>query len=254
MKVGILAGGLGTRLAEHTDRIPKPMVEIGGRPILWHIMNEYSAFGHKEFVVALGYKAEVIKDYFVNYPYRSSSLTVSLRSGDVTRHDGDDEDWLVNLLDTGLETETGGRVKRIADFVGGERFFLTYGDGVSNIDIDQLLEFHERHGKLATMTAVRPPARYGAVEIDGDMVVNFQEKPQLGEGWISGGFFVFEPELADYINGDDDILERGPLTRLVSDGQLAAYRRNGYWQCMDTVRELRMLQELWDTGSPPWTT
>ena len=245
---------MGSRLAEHTDRIPKPMVEIGGRPILWHIMNGYSTFGHKEFVVAVGYKGEVVKDYFVNYPYRSSSLTVSLRSGEVTRHGSKDEDWTVNLLDTGLATETGGRVKRIADFIGPERFLLTYGDGVSNIDINRLMEFHERHGKLATMTTVRPPARYGAVSIEGDLVVHFQEKPQLGEGWISGGFFVFEPEVADYIQGDDDILERGPLVRLAAAGQLAAYQHDGFWQCMDTVRELKTLQALWDSGSPPWST
>lgn len=253
MKVGILAGGFGTRLAEHTDRIPKPMVEIGGRPILWHIMNGYSIFGHKEFVVALGSKGEVVKDYFVNYPYRSSSLTVSLGSGTVARHGSEDKDWTVNLLDTGADTETGGRVKQIADFIGEDRFFLTYGDGVSNIDIDKLLEFHEKQGKLATMTAVRPPARYGAVSLDGDMVVDFEEKPQLGEGWISGGFFVFEPEVADYIEGDSDVLERGPLVRLVADRQLASYRHDGFWQCMDTVRELRLLENLWDSGAPPWT-
>lgn len=252
MKVVILAGGLGTRLAEETVVRPKPMVEVGGRPLLWHIMQGYATYGFKEFVVALGYKGEVIKDYFVNYRYRSHSLTVRLASGNVTVHDGDGEDWIVHLLNTGLHTQTGGRVKRAAQFVGNETFMLTYGDGVCNLDLRRLLEFHQRHGKLATVTAVRPPARFGGVVFEGDLVARFEEKPQIGEGWINGGFFVLEPGVTDYVDGDNISWEGKPMERLAADGQLVAYRHDGFWQCMDTLRDVRLLQSLWRSGKPPW--
>lgn len=254
MRVGILAGGFGTRLAEETAVRPKPMVEIGGRPILWHIMRNYASFGHREFVLGLGYKGEFIKDYFVHYRYRSSSLSVSLASGDLTFHGGSGhiEDWTVHLLDTGLETQTGGRVRRIARFIGRETFLLTYGDGVSNVNIDEVLAFHRAHGKLATITAVRPPARFGGLSFNGDLVCRFDEKPQIGEGWINGGFFVLEPEVADYIEGDHTIFEREPLENLARDNQLVAYQHPDFWQCMDTLRDLRYLEGLWQSGQAPW--
>jgi glucose-1-phosphate cytidylyltransferase len=252
MKIVILAGGLGTRLQEETTAKPKPMVEIGGQPNLWHIMKGYAAHGFKEFVVALGYKSEVIKDYFLNYRHRASSLTIRLHSGEATIHDGDCEDWTVHLLDTGLHTQTGGRIKRAAKFIGNEPFMLTYGDGLSNLDLNCLLAFHRRQGCLATVTAVRPPARFGGLSIDGDLVTHFEEKPQIGEGWINGGFFVLEPEVADYIDGDDTIFERGPLERLGKDRQLVAYQHDSFWQCMDTLRDVRLLESLWESGKAPW--
>ena len=252
MKVGILAGGLGTRLSEETTIRPKPMVEIGGQPMLWHIMQIYAAHGFKEFVVALGYKGHLIKDYFVNYRLRTGSLTVKLDSGEVTRHVGKVEDWTVHLIDTGLSTQTGGRARRIARFIGRETFMLTYGDGVANIDLRRLLEFHQHHGKLATVTAVRPPARFGGLRFNGDLVTEFTEKPQIGEGWINGGFFVLEPEVADYIQDDDMLFEREPLERLAQEGQLVAYRHDDFWQCMDTVRDVNLLESLWAQGHAPW--
>ncbi len=252
MKVAILAGGLGTRLSEETLLRPKPMVEIGGRPILWHIMKGYAAQGFNEFVVAMGYRAEVIADYFVNYRYHASSLTVSLGSGEIAIHGGEHEDWTVHLLNTGLETQTGGRVKRIAEFVGQETFMLTYGDGVSNVDIQGLLEFHRKQGKLATVTAVHPPGRFGGLGFEGDLVCTFQEKPQTGEGWINGGFFVLEPGIADYVEGDQTYWEWGPMQGLVRDRQLATFRHSGFWQCMDTLRELRLLNDLWEQKKAPW--
>ena len=253
MKVGILAGGLGTRLSEESAVKPKPMVEIGGRPILWHILKCYAAFGFKEFVIGLGYKGEVIKDYFVNYRHRSSSLTVSLSTGQMGVHEGgDSEDWTVHLLDTGSTAQTGGRVKRIAEFIGSETFMLTYGDGVANIDFQKLLAFHRSHGKLATVTAVRPPARFGGLRFDGAMVKEFTEKPQIGEGWINGGFFVLEPSVRDYIDGADTMFEMEPLERLAQEGQLGAYRHEQFWQCMDTLRDLRLLEGLWAEGCAPW--
>jgi glucose-1-phosphate cytidylyltransferase len=252
MKVGILAGGLGTRLAEETVVKPKPMVEIGDKPILWHIMKLYAAYGFSELVIALGYKGEVIKDYFTEYHYRARSLTISLGRGEVVAHDGDSEDWTVHLLDTGLNTLTGGRVKRLAQFIGDETFMLTYGDGVCQVNLKDLLAFHRRHGKLATVTAVRPPARFGRLVFDGDLVARFEEKPQMGEGWINGGFFVLEPGVADYISGDDTIWEREPLERLAAEGQLAAFRLEGFWQCMDTLRDVRLLNQLWRDQQAPW--
>lgn len=253
MKVGILAGGLGTRLSEESTFKPKPMVEIGGRPILWHILRRYAAFGHKEFVIALGYKGEVIKDYFVNYRQRARSLTVQLASGEVTVHDGDSEDWTVHLLETGMQTQTGGRVKRIAEFIGNETFMLTYGDGVADIDFERLLAFHRSHGRIATVTAVTPPARFGGLQFAGPMVTEFTEKPHIGEGWINGGFFVIEPAIRDYIPEDATVFELGPLEHLARDGQLAAYRHDRFWQCMDTLRDVRLLEGLWGSGSAPWS-
>ena len=252
MRVAILAGGYGSRLQEEATIKPKPMVEVGGQPILWHIMKIYAAHGFKEFVIALGYKSEVIKDYFVNYRYRTSSLTIHLSSGEVIVRDGNCEDWTIHLLDTGLNTQTGGRVKRVAQFIGNETFMLTYGDGVANVDVNKLLAFHRSHRRLATITAVRPPARFGGISFDGDLVVRFQEKPQIGEGWINGGFFVLEPGVADYIEEDDTIFEREPLERLAQDGQLVSYCHNGFWQCMDTQRDVRLLENLWQSGEAPW--
>jgi glucose-1-phosphate cytidylyltransferase len=252
MKVTILAGGLGTRLQEETTVKPKPMVEIGGRPILWHIMNIYAAHGDNEFIVALGYKGEVIKNYFLNYYYLRNSFSIHLGNGRVHVHDAGREDWVVHLIDTGLRTETGGRIKRLAPRIGNETFMMTYGDGVANINIEELVAFHREHGKLATVTAVRPPARFGGLSFDGDLVARFVEKPQIGEGWINGGFFVLEPGVFDYIEGDGTIFEREPLERLACDGQLGAYRHDGFWRCMDTLRDVRLLESLWREGKAPW--
>jgi glucose-1-phosphate cytidylyltransferase len=252
MKVAILAGGLGTRLSEETSMKPKPMVEIGEQPILWHIMKYYAAYGFNEFVIALGYRGEVIKDYFLNYRYRSRSLTVCLSSGNISVHDGDGEDWTVHLLDTGLHTQTGGRVNRVAQFIGNETFMLTYGDGVANVDLNHLLAFHRSQGKLATVTAVRPPARFGGITFKGNLVANFVEKPQIGEGWINGGFFVLEPGVADYIEDDNVNWEKESMERLAAAKQLAAYRHNEFWQCMDTLRDVRLLESLWQEGKAPW--
>jgi len=252
VKVAILAGGLGTRLSEETNVKPKPMVEIGHCPILWHIMKGYTHYGFNEFVIALGYKGEFIKDYFVNYRHRAHDLTVDLASGDLTLLSGDSEKWMVHLLDTGLNSQTGGRVKKVAQYIGNEPFLLTYGDGVSDIDIQKLLTYHKEHGKMATITAVHPTARFGSLHIEGDTVKKFAEKPQIQEGWINGGFFVLEPGVADYIEGDDTHFEREPLERLAEEGQLMVYRHNGFWQCMDTLRDLRLLENLWETGKALW--
>jgi len=252
MKVIILAGGFGTRLTEETENRPKPMVEIGGRPILWHIMKHYAHFGFTEFAVALGYKGDFIKRYFLDYARLNSNLTVQIRSGDVMRSQSCSEDWTVHLFDTGLNTITGGRMKRLAPLVGPETFMMTYGDGVSSVDLTRLLAFHRSHGKLATVTAVRPPARFGGLEFDGERVVRFSEKPQIGEGWINGGYFVVEPSVLDYIAGDETHWEREPLERLAAEGQLMAYRHDGFWQCMDTLRDLRLLESLWASGTAPW--
>lgn len=253
MKVAILAGGLGTRLSEETTIKPKPMVEVGGRPILWHIMKIYASYGFTEFVIALGYKGEIIKDYFLNYHYRSRNLTVRLKAGEVTLHDASGEDWIVHLLDTGDDTNTGGRVKQAAQFIGREPFMLTYGDGVGNINIPRLIEFHRTQGKLATITAVRPSARFGQMVVKGGgQVVEFKEKPQIGEGWINGGFFVLQPEIVEYIAGDQTAWEFESLDRLAADGQLAAYQHDEFWQCMDTLRDVHLLDRLWLEGKAPW--
>jgi glucose-1-phosphate cytidylyltransferase len=254
MRVAILAGGTGSRLSEETIAKPKPMVEIGGRPILWHIMKYYAHFGHKDFVIALGYKGEFVKRYFVEYSRLSQDLTVSFRDGTVKQTgDGNGiEDWTIQLVDTGINSETGGRIKRLSRHLGDETFLLTWGDGVSTVDLDALVDFHRSHGKLATVTAVRPPARFGHLELDGDRIVEFSEKPQVGEGWINGAFFVLEPAVFDYIDGDHTRFEREPLERLAADGQLMAYRHYDFWQCMDTLRERILLDELWDSGRAPW--
>jgi glucose-1-phosphate cytidylyltransferase len=253
MKVAILAGGVGTRLVEETEIKPKPMVEIGGQPILWHIMKHYEHHGFKDFVIALGYRGEYIKRYMMEYCSLASSMTVNLASGEVEHHDGAHRpDWRVSLVDTGQATLTGGRIKRLAPYLGNETFMLTWGDGVSNVDLDKLLAFHRAHGKLATLTAVRPPARFGKLNLDGDQVVKFEEKPQLGEGWINGAFFVLEPQVFDYIEGDMTQWEYEPLERLSEEGQLMAYRHDSFWQCMDTLRDKRLLESLWEAGDPPW--
>ncbi len=252
MKVAILAGGLGTRLAEETEEKPKPMVEIGGLPILWHIMMHYSHYGFDDFAIALGYKANVIKKYMVDYCSLNSDLTVSLKNGDIKRHSGDAPDWKVDLIDTGLYTNTGGRIKRLQPYIGNETFMLTWGDGVSDINLNELLAFHRAHGKLATMTAVRPPARFGHLDLQGDQIVDFSEKPQTREGWINGAFFVLEPGVFDYIAGDDTPWEKAPLEKLAKDGELMAYKYSGFWQCMDTLRDKRRLESLWDAGNAPW--
>jgi glucose-1-phosphate cytidylyltransferase len=251
-KVAILCGGLGTRISEETTTKPKPMVEIGGRPVLWHVMKIFSAHGLDEFVLALGYKGEVIKDYFVNYGYRSRSLTVHLPSGDIDVHGEECDNWTVHLLDTGPTTNTGGRVRRAARFVGNETFMLTYGDGVADVNVQELLQFHHSHGKLVTVTAVRPPARFGSIACDGDVVSRYAEKPQVGEGWINGGFFVVEPEAVNYIKDDATLWEGEPLERLTRAGQLVAYRHEGFWHCMDTLRDVRELEGLWQTDRAPW--
>ncbi len=252
MKVGILAGGLGTRLSEETVEKPKPMVEIGGKPIMWHIMMHYSHYSLKNFVIALGYKAEVIKKYMVDYCSLNSNLTVNLKTGAVEMSEGEKPDWTVELIDTGLHTNTGGRIKRLAPYMGNETFMLTWGDGVSDLNLNELLAFHKSHGKLATLTAVRPAARFGHIELDGDQIVEFSEKPQTGEGWINGAFFVLEPGVFDYVEGDDTQWEKAPLENLAKDGQLMAYKYSGFWQCMDTLRDKRRLEGLWDTGHAPW--
>jgi glucose-1-phosphate cytidylyltransferase len=252
MKTVILAGGLGTRLAEETDSTPKPMVEIGGLPILWHIMKIYAAHGFDEFIVALGYRPEVVKHFFLNYYYLRNDFTIRVGAGNVEVHDGDRDDWCVHLFDTGVQTQTGGRIKRLHEHLADGPFMLTYGDGVADVDVTKLLDFHRAHGKLATVTAVRPPARFGGLTFDGELVSEFTEKPQIGEGWINGGFFVLEPGVLDYIDGDDTIWEREPLERLAEDGQLVAYRHDGFWQPMDTLRDVRLLESLWQSGSPPW--
>lgn len=254
MKTVILAGGMGTRLAEESETRPKPMVEIGGEPILWHIMRIFASRGFNEFVLALGYKGEDIKRFFLNYYYLRSSFTVDLRNNQIRNISAECEDWLIHLCDTGLTTATGGRLRRIADQVRDGTFMMTYGDGVANIDVRELIRFHRSHGKLATVTAVRPPARFGGLDFNGeDLVSNFSEKPQVGEGWINGGFFVLEPEVLDFCDDDSTVFERAPLERLAREGQLAAYRHEGFWQCMDTLRDVRYLNGLCHDGAcPPW--
>jgi glucose-1-phosphate cytidylyltransferase len=252
MKVAILAGGVGTRLAEETEIKPKPMVEIGGKPILWHIMKHYACYGHNDFVIALGYKGEYIKRYMVDYCSLMSDLTVDMSNGEVDIHGKDLPKWRVELVDTGQETLTGGRIKRLAPYLDGETFMLTWGDGVADVDLDKLLEFHHSHGKLATLTAVRPPARFGRLDLNEDQVAKFTEKPQIGEGWINGAFFVLEPGVFEYIDGDMTQWEREPLERLAADGQLMAYKHSSFWQCMDTLRDKRLLQTMWENGNATW--
>lgn len=250
MKVLILAGGRGSRLSEETTVKPKPMAEIGGKPMLWHIMRHYAHFGFHEFLVALGYKGDEVKRYFLDYRALSSSVTVQLKEGRVQIDNGDVEDWTIHLVDTGLNVATGGRIKRLAAWLGREPFMMTYGDGVANVDLAELLAFHRAQGRLATVTAVRPPARFGGLTFRDGTVQDFVEKPQIGEGWINGGFFVLEPRVLDYIDGDESIFEREPLERLARDGQLSAFRHEGFWQCMDTRRDIEFLESLWQAGAP----
>lgn len=252
MKVVILAGGFGTRLAEETNIIPKTMVEIGTKPILWHIVKHYANFGFNEFIIALGYKGQIIKDFFMKYHLLNNSFTVKTKSGEITKHNQIKDDWTVHLVDTGLETMTGGRMKRLTKWLSDDTFMMTYGDGVSNVNLKNLLRFHRSHGKLATVTAVGPSPRFGRLVFDADKVIKFTEKSKVEESWISGGFFVLEPEVLNYIEGDDNHWEHEPLERLAKDGQLMGYRYNGFWQCMDTMRDLRYLRKLWDQGKAPW--
>ena len=252
MKVVILAGGYGTRLSEYTELIPKPMVTIGGRPIIWHIMKRYAKFGHKDFHLALGYKAELIKEYFLHYRAINSDFTVDLNNGSISPLHTDDVDWRVTLVQTGLETMTGGRLKRMQQFIGNETFMLTYGDGVSDVNLDALLNFHQSHGKMITISAVRPAARFGELEIDKSRVISFQEKPQLHDGWINGGFFVIEPSFFDLIKDDSVLLEREPLEKAAQMGELMAYHHEGFWQCMDTKRDRDSLENIWASGKALW--
>ena len=252
MKVVLLAGGFGTRLAEYTDAVPKPMVTVGGRPILWHIMQIFAKSGFKDFNVALGYRAEVIKDYFLKYRALNSDFSIDLGTGEVFEREKDLVDWRVTLVDTGLETMTGGRLKRMSKLINDGTFLFTYGDGLANIDFPRLLDFHRSHGKLVTVTAVHPDARFGELEICNDTVMSFKEKPQTTQGWVNGGYFVIEPEFLDFIDGDQTILEREPLEKAANLGQLAAYRHEGFWQCMDTKRDRDKLEAYYRSGRVPW--
>lgn len=252
MKVVILAGGLGTRLAEETEIKPKPMLEIGDYPILWHIMKMYAYYGYREFFIALGYKGSVIKRYFLDYHSLQRNMTIDLANGKTEFGDNEPEDWKVHLIDTGQNSMTGGRVKRLEKYLRDDTFMVTYGDGVCDVDIRELIKFHKSHGKIATVTAVRPPARFGELIIKDDLNARFSEKPQTHDGWINGGFLVFEPEVFNYLEGDESILEIDALERLANEDQLAAYRHNGFWQCMDTLRDKRQLEKAWHDGNPPW--
>jgi len=252
VKVVLLAGGRGTRLAEETGMRPKPMVEIGGKPILWHIMQVFAHHGHRDFLVACGYKGELIKEYFCNFSIHNNDYRVDLRDGSREILNEGPIDWSVGVVDTGLDTMTGGRIARLRPWLGDEPFMLTYGDGLSNVDIRALVAFHKSHGKAATVTAVRPPARFGALRLQGDAVNEFSEKSQTAEGWINGGFFVLEPAIFDHLGDDSCVLEREPLESLAAAGELMAYRHDGFWQPMDTLREKQLLDEFWSKGAAPW--
>lgn len=252
MKVVILAGGFGTRLSEETETKPKPLVEVGGHPLLWHIMKHYATYGFSEFFVAAGYKSELIKRYFLDYAVLNGSLSIEIGSGKVHTHGASADDWVVHVVDTGIDTATGGRVRRLRSWLEDDTFMATYGDGVANVDLAALLEFHKRHGRVATVSAVRPPSRFGGLVFNGDLVTEFTEKPQIGEGWINGGYLVFEPAVFDYLGSDETSLEADALEQLARDQQLVAYRHDSFWQCMDTLRDKRLLERLWDEGAAPW--
>ncbi|MGC9042422.1 MAG: glucose-1-phosphate cytidylyltransferase [Myxococcota bacterium] len=252
MKVVILAGGFGTRFAEETDIKPKPMIEIGGRPILWHILKIYSHYGFNEFIICLGYKGYIIKEFFMNYYIHQSDITVDLKENRVEIHKTSSEQWRVTLIDTGLNTMTGGRLKRVRDYIDEDEFMMTYGDGVGDININELLKFHRNEKTLATLTAVQPSGRFGVLKLDGNRIISFQEKPKGDGGWINAGFFVLNKKVFDYITGDETIWEREPLERLARDGQLIAYKHYGFWKPMDTLRDKRELEELWQIGRAPW--
>ncbi len=253
MKAVILAGGLGTRISEESHLRPKPMITIGDRPILWHIMKIYSHYGINDFIICLGYKGYVVKEYFANYFLHMSNVTFDMKDNKMEVHQRDAEPWRVTLIDTGENTQTGGRLRRIREHLDHEPFCCTYGDGVSDVPIDRLVAYHHHHGKLATVTAIQPPGRYGAIQLDGDLVQNFQEEPTGDGGWINGGFFIFNPGVIDaYILDDATSLEREPLHKLAVRGQLQAYQHHGFWKAMDTLRDKTLLEELWSTGTPPW--
>jgi glucose-1-phosphate cytidylyltransferase len=252
MKVILLAGGRGTRIAEESSIRPKPLVEIGGKPLLWHIMNIYAAYGYKEFLVACGYKGEMIKEYFHNFQWHNNDYIIHLHDGSRQILNSGPIDWQVGVIDTGIDTMTGGRILRLKPWLGGKTFLMTYGDGVGNIDLSALMEFHRSHGKLATVTAVHPPARFGELHLDGAQVQDFAEKPQTREGWINGGFFVLEPQVLDYIQNEESSFEREPMEHLARDGQLMAFRHEGFWQPVDTMREKDLLEQLWQNNVAPW--
>ncbi|MDH3974410.1 MAG: glucose-1-phosphate cytidylyltransferase [Deltaproteobacteria bacterium] len=253
MKVVILAGGFGTRLSEETDLKPKPMVEIGGKPILWHIMKIYSSYGFNDFIICLGYKGYLIKEWFANYSLHMSDVTIDMKKGAMKVHQNFAEPWEVTLIDTGDGTMTGGRIKRVKDYIGSEPFMMTYGDGVGDVDIAKLADFHKKHGKFATVTAVQPSGRFGSMDLDkADRVTAFQEKPKGDNAWINGGFFVLDPEAIDYIEGDSTIWERSPMEKLAGEGQMVAFKHSGFWQPMDTLRDKHHLEEMWASGDAPW--
>lgn len=253
MKAVILAGGLGTRFSEETGLRPKPMIEVGGKPILWHIMKIFATYNVTEFIIALGYKAEIIKEYFLNFYAINNDLTIDLANGKTTIHDGKQPNWKIHLVDTGMHTQTGGRLKRLKKWLSDdEPFLFTYGDGVSDLDIESLIKFHHSHGKLATVTTVRSPARFGRISYQGERICNFHEKPESGEGWINGGFFVLNSKAIDYISDDDTSWEKEPLESLTKDGQMMGYRHYGFWSCMDTLKEKNSLEELWASKKAPW--
>jgi len=252
MKVVILCGGLGTRIAEYTNKVPKPMIPVGDRPIMWHIMEWYASHGHEDFYLALGYKSELIKEYFLQYRNLNNDFTVNLGTGQINTHKEEVKNWNVTLVDTGIKSMTGGRLKRLKHYIGNETFMLTYGDGISNLDINTLIDFHKSHGKMVTVTAVHPGARFGKLNLKGEKIISFQEKPQTGEGWVNGGFFVMEPEFINLIEDDETILELSPLEIAASKDEMRAFLHDGYWQCMDTVRDRENLEKVWQSGNAPW--
>ena len=252
MKAVILAGGLGTRISEETELKPKPMVEIGHIPILWHIMNTYAKFAHKDFYIASGYKSEIIKDYFLNYRELNSDFTINLSNGNITSHQQNLVDWNVTIVDTGLSSMTGGRIKRMQDYIGNEPFLLTYGDGLADINIEDLIKFHKSHGKMVTISAVHPGARFGELDIQNNIITSFKEKPQVTQGWINGGYFVVNPSFFELIDNDQTVLEKEPLEKVAQIGELMPYKHEGFWHCMDTRRDRDSLEDLWCHENAPW--